>query len=91
MDYFLNIEKPDIQDVWLVVEKSSDSSTGYNFSHKLIIALLEGFRKQELRKEELLCTFLEHGLLPKMVRVYMRKIMENVHLKFGWTKNLKNR
>lgn len=48
-----NITKPSTRDAWLFVEKSYDSSTGYNFLRKLIIALSLGFRKQKMRKEEL--------------------------------------
>ena len=46
-------KKPSTRDAWLFVEKSYDSSTGYNFLRKLIIALSLGFRKQKMRKEEL--------------------------------------
>ena len=55
---YLYIKKPSTRDAWLFVEKSYDSSTGYNFLRKLIIAPLLDFRKQKCERRGSLCIFL---------------------------------
>lgn len=88
---YLYIKKPSTRDAWLFVEKSYDSSTGYNFLRKLIIAPLLDFRKQECERRGSLCIFLEHGLQPKTVHAFMLGTMASELSKFGLIKKLSGR
>lgn len=88
---YLYIKKPSTRDAWLFVEKSYDSSTGYNFLRKLIIAPLLDFRKQKCERRGSLCIFLEHGLQPKTVHAFMLGTMASELSKFGLIKKLSGR
>ncbi len=56
--YCLYINKTKHTRCLAVCRKAVGSPTGYNFPRKIIIALLDGFRKQKLRKESMAYVYL---------------------------------